>query len=553
MRVFDVPAGVGANDRAIRIVVHGTCRVHDPFEALASKGRIIKIWANNEAVSHTFGEARQMLAHCLGDSTIPVPLQRFVFNNPANAPPPDPSHRRVIEGADAYLVEVCERREIRYRDTTLQIKAFLTNFVSRHGNAVLPWYRALSRSESVREDLVADAMSKLAHLSSEEQELTASILREARLEPVEIRAATEIASELVGEAPWRWTFVPHFVIPGVSGAQMNDREAVRQVVSEVARSCGTGYFDPSTLIARHGAEKALNNGGKDIYHYSPVFCATVGQALLQQPSAKLAEHEPSAPSLADSASATVSNAGLVGAALNAVLISLHRDRVSKLGVDGSGLLQHYGFLLEQRTLLHQPDVAIAEILANVLPRFERYDVLQAGLGELAFLLSALGCRTIAFDPFKERNAAIRAGIEHLRDCQFPNSDTLDVGTATVPELTGSEQALAVACRLALTLSPKDEETMLRRLERYPAVLFNPATLIRTRSSATDQEELMERFRRAGFTHRKDFPDFGLVYCTKDATHTDVESRASPERAEPRACPEERRFDWRRIFRRARRS
>lgn len=74
MRVFDVPAGVGPNDRPVRIVVHGTCRVHDPFEAMAAAGRIVKIWANYAAVSHTFGEARQMLAHCLGHSPIPAAL-----------------------------------------------------------------------------------------------------------------------------------------------------------------------------------------------------------------------------------------------------------------------------------------------------------------------------------------------------------------------------------------------------------------------------------------------------------------------------------------------
>lgn len=519
MRVFDVPAGVGPNDRPVRIVVHGTCRVHDPFEAMAAAGRIVKIWANYAAVSHTFGEARQMLAHCLGHSPIPAALQPFVFDTPANAPPPEPVHRRIIESADAYLFEISGPRQIRYGNAYFQIQAFNKNFIFRHGNALLPWYRLFAQRKPASEAVVADTMSKLSHLSSDEQEVTAGILREAQLESTAVPSGTDIVSELAGDSPWRWTFVPNFLIPGVSNTMMAERKTVRQIVSEVAVACGVGYFDPSALVARYGPEKTLENGGKDPCHYNPAFHMTTGRALLQEPLAKLSGHEAS-PLPAGTFSSAGSSVSLVGAALNTALISLHRERVSRLGVDGSGLHAHYAAMMERRTLLNQVDLEVAEIVANFLPRFERYDVLQSGLGELAFLLSAFGCRTRAFDPFRTRNDAIEAGIEHLRDCRFPNSERLGSELATVPELTGSENALAVAYRLAVTLSPEDQETMLRRLEKYPAVLFNPATLIRARPLAADQDALVERFQRAGFRHTRDFPRFGLLYCAKEAPYAD---------------------------------
>jgi hypothetical protein len=66
-----------------------------------------------------------------------------------------------------------------------------------------------------------------------------------------------------------------------------------------------------------------------------------------------------------------------------------------------------------------------------------------------------------------------------------------------------------------TLSPEEEEVMLARLEKYRAVLFCPAALLRQRPLAADQEALVERFRRAGFTHVKDYPHLRLVYCAKD--------------------------------------
>jgi hypothetical protein len=186
-----------------------------------------------------------------------------------------------------------------------------------------------------------------------------------------------------------------------------------------------------------------------------------------------------------------------------------------LGVDGSGLHEHYAARLEQWTVLSQGDLAIAEIIVNFLPHFDRYDVLQAGLGELAFLLSAFGCRTTALDPFAARAGAIEAGIAYLRDCQFPSSDLLDSGLAVVPELTDSEAALAVALQLQLTPSPEEQEVMLTRLEKYRAVLFDPATLLGQRPNLVDQQALVERFRRAGFTQIKDYPYHRLVYCAKD--------------------------------------
>jgi len=517
MRIFDVPAGSSPNDRPMRIAVHGTCRVHDPFEALAATGRAVKVWANYEAVSYTFGEARQMLAHCLGHSLIPASLQPFVFEAPANAPPPEQSHRRAIESVDAFLLEVCALRQIRYRDTYFQIQSFTKNFLSRHGNAILPWYRFFSRREPVAEDVIAQAMAQLSHLPTEEWELTESVLREVQIELSDVASGGGIVSEFAGDSPWRWTLVPHILVPGISSTMMDDREAVRQVVSEVARSCRVGYFDPGALVARYGPQNALDNGGRDPYHYSKSFMAVMGRAMLQEPSARLAERE-ALPAHDKAASSAASNVSLVGGALNSVLMSLHQERISRLGVDGSGLHEHYAVMLQQKKLVRQSELAIAEIIVNFLPRFEHYHVLRSGLGELAFLLSAFGFRTTAFEPFRSRFGAIEAGIAHLRDCKFPNSETLDLRLAVVPEVSSSDHVVAVACLLMMTLSPEEEEAMLVRLEKYQAVLFYPAALLRARPQAADQEALLERFRRAGFTYVKEYPTPGLVYCAKDDTH-----------------------------------
>ncbi|MGD9883620.1 MAG: hypothetical protein AB7U95_26255, partial [Reyranella sp.] len=144
MRVFDVPKGWRGATLPVRIAVHGSCRVHDPFEALASKGELIKVWANNYAVSYTLAEAHQMLRLSIGESEIPTYLLPFIFDDARNALTPSGWPRDVIKDVDVFVVEVSELRQVRYREFFFQIQVFMRNFVSKYGAALLPWYRAFS-------------------------------------------------------------------------------------------------------------------------------------------------------------------------------------------------------------------------------------------------------------------------------------------------------------------------------------------------------------------------------------------------------------------------
>src|SRR5262249_8928337 len=90
---------------------------------------------------------------------------------------------------------------------------------------------------------------------------------------------------------------------------------------------------------------------------------------------------------------------VASASLNALLVTLHRSRLDSLGLEGSGLHSHYALLLERREIVAPRHVATVDLVLRVLPEFQTYHVLRAGLGEVAFLLSAFGRRTLAFDPF----------------------------------------------------------------------------------------------------------------------------------------------------------
>jgi hypothetical protein len=512
MRVFDVPKGYAGIGRQLRVAVHGSCRVHDPFEALAAAGKLMKVWANHLAVSYTFGEACQALQWNLGERAIPAELLPFIVDDPTRLPAIEPQQRRVLESVDVFIVEISELRQIRYRDFFFQIQVFMRNFVSRHGAALLPWYRLFSTGRPATKDVIQEALGRLAHLDAEERAFVESILVETQLAAIDPESAKRAIATLAATCDARWLFVSHFVVPGMSGTLMLDRAKLQEILRAATAACNVDFFDPSQMVGRYGRATALANAGADIYHYNPDFQSMIGDALLLQLSATL---EPDRAALELAAPNAAPPLQPISCALNALLTMCHRERLARLGVDGSGLHAHYALLLERCEIVGRQELDIAEIILRYLPAFDCYHVLRAGLGEMAFLLAVLGRRTKAFDPFAGRLQALTAGAKYLRSCGFLGEDGVDATLATVPSPSPGERTLAVATQLALTASPAEEESILKQLERYDAVLFLPGALVRPRDSKADEELLIDRFRRAGFVEVRDYPHLRLVYCARN--------------------------------------
>lgn len=511
MRVFDVPKGYAGIGRQLRVAVHGSCRVHDPFEALAAAGKLAKVWANHLAVSYTFGEACQALQWNLGERAIPAELLPFIFDDPTRLPAIEAQNRRVIESVDVFIVEISELRQIRYRDFFFQIQVFMRNFVSRHGAALLPWYRLFSTGQPVTKDVVQEALGRLAHLDVEERAFVESILVETQLAAIDLESAKRAIASLAAICDAKWLFVSHFVVSGTSGTLMLDRTKLREILRTATEACSVAFFDPSQIVGRYGRKTALANAGTDIYHYNPDFQSMIGDALLLQLNATLEPDRGAFEVVAPDAAVPLQP---ISCALNALLTICHRERLAGLGIDGSGLHAHYALLLERCEIVGKQELDIAEIILRYLPEFDCYHVLRAGLGEMAFLLAVHGCKTKAFDPFASRLLALTAGDKYLRSCGFLDKDGVDATLATVPPPAPGERTLAVATQLSLTASPADEEAILRQLEQYDAVLFLPSALVRPRESKADEELLINRFRSAGFIEVRDYPHLRLVYCAR---------------------------------------
>ena len=111
-------------------------------------------------------------------------------------------------------------------------------------------------------------------------------------------------------------------------------------------------------------------------------------------------------------------------------------RVAQSDIERSGLYTYYKVRMDRRELVNQHDASVAEIILRLLPRFDSYYVIRAGLGELAFVLADMGLSTVASDPDTYRFEAIGAGKEHLRQTRGWPDDRLTTLCCKLPEAGG---------------------------------------------------------------------------------------------------------------------
>jgi hypothetical protein len=512
MRIFDLPRDRSPTGRPHRIVVTGSCRVHDPFEDLAAKGHLMKVWANYAAAPHSFGEAEQMLRYTLQSQDIEDALVPFVFPQPHSLRPRAPSEPRLLESADAFVVEISDLRQIRYGETYFQTNAFWRTFNARFSTETLPWYRALAQGHPAPDDVVKAIVEAHANRPAEERSFLESLLRHTVIERIDAACAATLIERICFNKDAKWLFVSHFMVPGMAGSQMVEREQLRAVLREAVQDRQVHMFDPSELVAEYGAEITLAVNGDDTNHYNPVFQATIAEAIV---ASIVGNGQGDA-----SRRVRSSPAQRKGRDLNTILSTLHGKRLAELGEEKSGLYAHYRTLLERGDLVGQRPVAVAELVTRHLPAFERYLIPRAGLGETALLLAALGCRTAAFEDNSNRFAALQAGAAELRQQGLLEDGALECGTAFPAAPSDADassgRTMAVLGHMVLSQPEGARSAMIDALAACDALLLDPASLLRGEGGADTSESTLALFRGLGFTAVREYPALHLAYLARPA-------------------------------------
>jgi hypothetical protein len=196
-----------------------------------------------------------------------------------------------------------------------------------------------------------------------------------------------------------------------------------------------------------------------------------------------------------------------------ILVPLHQRRVAEMGIDRSGLFEHYKLQLDSAEIATGQVRRIARIVVEALPLFESYHVLRAGLGELAFTLAAMGLKTVACEANSWRYDAILAGHKALVAFDPAIARRVTPNIELVPKLPTGNSILGIACHL-IGFSADEEGSILQQLARYRALLVEPRTFLRVRATDGEQAAAVDALRRQGFTLTRDFPEAGVVYCAK---------------------------------------
>lgn len=204
---------------------------------------------------------------------------------------------------------------------------------------------------------------------------------------------------------------------------------------------------------------------------------------------------------------------LAAKAVDDVLIPLHRQRVADMGIDPSGLFEHYNRYLDAGAFATDNIRRVAQVIAEDLPDFESYHVLRAGLGELAFVLAAMGMRTVACEANARRFGAMLAGHRALAAVAPRVARLVALRCETIAEVPDGNCALGIAYHLVGFPLAEDGRT-LDTISRYRALLIEPRTFLRLRPTPGEQAAGIDLVRRRGFTLTRDFLGAGVIYCAR---------------------------------------
>jgi hypothetical protein len=371
------------------------------------------------------------------------------------------------------------------------------------------WYqRGIAALDEAVKQAVADELIRLIADDCPQRALIVDLLRNARGVTHDVHAGLKTLSNLLdvpmGVAAYTWRHMPdgrHVTWP--AGFHGN-------VVDSAAR-LGLPVFEPRPLISQTGVERALD---KDMSHYADGFMPIVAKALINfarsivfaQEGAFAGEDfsaKPESPRRRREALAR---------SVNGVLLDLHRERLSELGPERSGLYEAYAASVTAGRLIGDQERAALEAVCEFLPDYDSYAVMRAGLGELALLIAASGRRVIAFEENHNRRAAIEAGFEQLRAQDLVVPDLLSIVAARFPTEPLGGRVLGIASKLGV-VPEAQAASFVDGACALNALLIDPRWL-RVAGETRGDGKLAHALRDRGLSARRDYPQQRLSWVAR---------------------------------------
>lgn len=507
----------------LRALLLGGCSLHVPISHFLRAGgqKLVSAPLSSGGGTpgiYTFDEIFQLIALYRGQIDLPPEIKLLAGVSPTFAPLPGAGS---FADVDVALVELNSPSNLHFRNYSVNYGAVLTHVYNplRDASPALAklaytWYEKgviLGNRElqgETAERLIAALPDNLEH-----PELVVDVLRELSAQSGDVAKAMQRLRDEVGK--------PIGVIIFTFG-YMPDGRAVHwpkgfvERVIGAATELGLPVMEPWRLVQQHGVKVALKS---DLRHYSEEFLPVIADAIVSF--AQEVSHAAGAaelqtlPSVVPADEHALVMSGTVAAdRIDRILVPLHSRRVTELGVDGSGLFDHYKRLLDSGCIAgSMGNSAFAQMIVQSLPRFDDYHVLRAGLGEFAFVLAAMGLRVRACEANGQRFGAVEAGLQSLAENAPELAERLSISSDSIPAVPSGGRILCIANHLT-GFRADQEESALDSLSGYTAILIQPRIFLRLRESIDEREDVLQALRLRGFTFIRHYASLGIAYCAK---------------------------------------
>jgi len=251
---------------AFTIAPIGTCRIHTPLRDAVGRYPIKLQLGRNYGFVHTSGEALQQARFMFGQSDIPADVQRLIFR-PSNG---EQARRGTHKPADLYMVELSSRKLLTVDGHPIQsnyLVRYFSEFFADRARTRMFWSLA-SNDRLVERRALLEQDPVFKSLDSDDRELLARILKRDPADD-EIQQDMRELVDLLGRE--KVVFVTHVNALTPENAPIEQREQLISAIIAGAQHIGVPCYDPTPLMNKIGQADAMEDGGLDLTHYTPLF------------------------------------------------------------------------------------------------------------------------------------------------------------------------------------------------------------------------------------------------------------------------------------------
>jgi tetratricopeptide (TPR) repeat protein len=258
----------------LRITPIGTCRIHTPLKQAVARYPIKLDLRRNYGFVHTSAEALQLVRYLQGEKQFRPEVAPVVARD---------ADFGAFEGvewspADLHFVEVSSSKVFRSGDEVVQ-----SNYITRH---FADFFASVDRTRKFwtlvrkghRQDLLDFVRDEPCYrrLPPADRDLLLSL----SLEQQSYRGLQADMAEIVERlGKDQVIFVTHVNAVTPDDSIIAGRDRLIRLVKAAAEDLAVPVFDPTEAMRKFGQERAMENGGLDLTHFTPSFSDAVYDEL----------------------------------------------------------------------------------------------------------------------------------------------------------------------------------------------------------------------------------------------------------------------------------